>query len=370
MNILLGITGSVAAKLVLKTADALEPYGKVNIVTTKWGEYFFDVKNVESLGYRVWRDESEWYTYNKGSLKEEKIWTKKGDPVRHIDIRKWAGVLIIAPLSANTMAKMANGICDNLLTSIYRAWDRTRPVIAAPAMNTMMWEHPITSRHLSTLQMMGVKFVGPVSKELACNDEGMGAMAQIDDIVDQVKRETKWRWPLEFSFSSVPVDDHPGSFGYRRRKSHHSGVDLYCKEGSFVYAMESGRVIGWEHFTGQQDGSPWWNDTDALLVEGPSGIVCYGEININEALKNKNAVVSRGELIGTVVPVVKKGRERPDIPGHSRSMLHVELYERDKYECSAAGSWPLDSKKPSYLCDPTARLAESHHNCIFLKMKP
>ena len=63
----------------------------------------------------------------------------------HIELRKLASILIIAPLSANTMGKIANGLCDNLLTCIARCWDLKRnPFIVAPAMNTMMYEHPIT----------------------------------------------------------------------------------------------------------------------------------------------------------------------------------------------------------------------------------
>lgn len=62
-----------------------------------------------------------------------------GDPVLHIELRRWADVLVLAPLSANTMAKVAHGLCDNLLTSVVRAWDYAKPMIVAPAMNTYMW---------------------------------------------------------------------------------------------------------------------------------------------------------------------------------------------------------------------------------------
>ena len=64
----------------------------------------------------------------------------------HIELRRYCDLLLIAPLSANTMGKIANGLCDNLLTSLVRAWDfkKPKPVIVAPAMNTMMYEHPLT----------------------------------------------------------------------------------------------------------------------------------------------------------------------------------------------------------------------------------
>lgn len=63
-------------------------------------------------------DEDEWH-----------VWQNKGDPVLHIDLRKWADLLVIAPLSANSLAKMAQGLCDNCLTSVVRAWDFTKPLL-------------------------------------------------------------------------------------------------------------------------------------------------------------------------------------------------------------------------------------------------
>ena len=108
-------------------------------------------------------------------------------------LRKWADIFVIAPLDANTMAKMASGICDNLLvnhlhfqhvsnndlvpkkiqTCVVRAWDPKCPLVYSPAMNTFMWNHPLTSSHIATLKQYGYRLVPPVSKLLACGDEGM-----------------------------------------------------------------------------------------------------------------------------------------------------------------------------------------------------
>ena len=79
------------------------------------------------------------------------------DEVVHIELRRWADVLLVAPASANTVAKLAQGLCDNLLTCVARAWDfQENKLIVCPAMNTMMWEHPLTSRHLSILKEIDV----------------------------------------------------------------------------------------------------------------------------------------------------------------------------------------------------------------------
>ena len=73
----------------------------------------------------------------------------------HIEQRAWADLFLIAPLSANTLSKLATGACDNLLTCVARAWDFDKPILVAPAMNTHMWTHPVTSGQLETLGAWG-----------------------------------------------------------------------------------------------------------------------------------------------------------------------------------------------------------------------
>ncbi len=119
---------------------------------------------------------------------EWSMWSQKGDPVTHIELRKWADLLLIAPLDANTLAKIANGICDNLVTCVCRAWDiGAKPWLVAPAMNTLMWSHPFTRQQLSVLeQQLRVTVIDPISKVLVCGDQGVGAMANVNDIVAAV----------------------------------------------------------------------------------------------------------------------------------------------------------------------------------------
>jgi phosphopantothenoylcysteine decarboxylase len=99
---------------------------------------------------------------------------------------------VIAPLSANTLAKIANGICDNLLvcssqTCVVRAWDVSKPMLLAPAMNTYMWENPFTSEHLTKVQQVyAAEVIDTVSKQLICGDTGKGAMAHVETIVSRV----------------------------------------------------------------------------------------------------------------------------------------------------------------------------------------
>lgn len=177
MNVLLGVTGSVAAKLTPRLVEGLGVHGlNVKLVATEKSLVFWN--SIEVLA-PIYRDKDEWTDY------------QTGQPVLHIDLRKWADLLLIAPLTANTLAKMACGLADNLLTSVIRAWDANKPVVIAPAMNTQMWEKSITHRQLTEIryQLPLLHLVMPVSKVLACGEEGMGAMAPIQTIVEAVLKE-------------------------------------------------------------------------------------------------------------------------------------------------------------------------------------
>nr|KAJ3423094.1 hypothetical protein HK105_003327 [Polyrhizophydium stewartii] len=172
MRVLVGVTGSVASiKLPLlveqlREAFAVGPFLDVKVVATKHSLHFFDRAALGDTP--VLTDEDEWAS-----------WTKMSDPVLHIELRNWADVLVIAPLDANTLAKAAGGLCDNLLAP----WDQTKPVVVCPAMNTHMWTHPMTAKHLDVLTRdLGYTVVDPVAKTLACGDVGMGGMASPRDI--------------------------------------------------------------------------------------------------------------------------------------------------------------------------------------------
>ena len=83
--------------------------------------------------------------------------------------------------------QIAGGLCDNLLTSIIRAWDYGKPIFVAPAMNTFMWSNPLTEKHFMSIDELGITLLPPVSKKLACGDSGTGAMADPSDILSCVK---------------------------------------------------------------------------------------------------------------------------------------------------------------------------------------
>ncbi|KAI1280603.1 Phosphopantothenoylcysteine decarboxylase [Halotydeus destructor] len=96
--------------------------------------------------------------------------------------------MVIAPLDANTMAKLTVGMCDNLLTCVVRAWDLKKPLLFCPAMNTHMWNHPVTDKNICSLKSLGYIEVPVVAKKLACGDTGFGAMAEVTSIVAAIKK--------------------------------------------------------------------------------------------------------------------------------------------------------------------------------------
>ncbi|KAI7903097.1 flavoprotein [Cokeromyces recurvatus] len=181
-NILIGATGSVATIKVPILVKLLKEYPNINIKVVLTDAAYHFVKD-EKIDCNVYRDQDEWNG-----------WRKVSDPILHIELRNWADIMVIAPLDANTLGKIANGLCDNLLTCILRAWDVKKPVIACPAMNTSMWTHPFTSKHLDILRDI-LKFIiiQPINKRLACGDTGMGAMAEAKSIsefvIDLIRRQ-------------------------------------------------------------------------------------------------------------------------------------------------------------------------------------
>jgi len=149
---------------------------KVEVAATKASLVFFKKSDIEISGSRVWTDEDEWRA-------DYKI----GDPILHIELRRWADIVLVAPCSANTLAKIAHGLCDNLVTSLMRALSPATPTYIFPAMNTLMYEHPLTSEHLRIVRdIVHYNEVGPIGKNLACGDVGLGAMTEWRDIANLV----------------------------------------------------------------------------------------------------------------------------------------------------------------------------------------
>lgn len=205
-HLLLAASGSVATIKLPNIVTNLSQHGNlsIRIILTNSATMFLagqsieqpqlhalqEVENVDG----IYHDRDEW----------DRPWVR-GNDILHIELRRWADILVIAPLSANSLAKMTIGMADNLLLSVIRAWDTTgeiedpsrkKTIVVAPAMNTAMWRHPVTKEHIKKLEedwgVSGgsdgwIEVLKPVEKILACGDVGDGAMKEWKEIVSLIE---------------------------------------------------------------------------------------------------------------------------------------------------------------------------------------
>ncbi|MCJ1229035.1 hypothetical protein MMC12_005699 [Toensbergia leucococca] len=185
-HLLLAASGSVATIKLPLIISSFEKHWRLSIrvIITKAATNFLagqspEQPTISSLALlpnvdAVYIDDDEWID----------PWTRQSK-ILHIELRRWAHLLAIVPMSANLLAKATGGLCDDLLTNVIRAWDVKRTIIAAPAMNEMMWNNPITAKQVAILaeEWDWFEVLSPQVKELVCGDIGQGAMCDWHDIV-------------------------------------------------------------------------------------------------------------------------------------------------------------------------------------------
>ncbi len=171
-KILLGITGSIAAyKSALLVRNLIKSGAEVKVIMTPAAQDFIAPLTLSTLSKNPVLSE----------LFSENSWSN------HVRLGRWADLMVIAPLSCNTLAKMANGLCDNLLLAVYLS--ANCPVLVAPAMDEDMWKHPSTQKNLKALESFGVTVLPVESGDLASGLVGEGRMAEPDLILEFLVRE-------------------------------------------------------------------------------------------------------------------------------------------------------------------------------------
>ena len=168
-TILIGITGGIAAYKICTLVRLYKKAGaNVRVVMTPSALNFVTKLTMQTLSNNeVYIENFEQEEYKPG----------------HISLCDEADIFVIAPATANTISKIANGICDNLLLSTACAFKK--PFLIAPAMNTGMWENPFVQENLSKLKKIGFNIIEPESGFLACGVNGKGRMAEVEDIYEK-----------------------------------------------------------------------------------------------------------------------------------------------------------------------------------------
>lgn len=169
-NILIGITGGISAyKICSLIRNFVKKGANVKVVLSENAKEFVTETTLSALSQNP--------IYSDTFLNQEYC-------VKHISLVDESDIFVLAPATANTIGKLANGICDNLLTSLLCAFNK--PIVFAPAMNTNMWNNQIVQKNIKTLINLGYEIVEPAYGDLACGCKGDGRMAEVEDIESKV----------------------------------------------------------------------------------------------------------------------------------------------------------------------------------------
>lgn len=173
-TILLAVSGSISAYKAADLTNQLTKLGyDVHVMMTKAATKFITPLTLQVL--------------SKNSVHLDVMLEENPKLINHIELAKQADLFLLAPASANTLAHMAHGFADNMVTATALALPATTPKLIAPAMNTRMYDNPITQSNLEILKKIGYQEIEPRSSVLACGDVGRGALADLTLILNKVE---------------------------------------------------------------------------------------------------------------------------------------------------------------------------------------
>ncbi len=171
-NIVLGVTGSIAAHKAADLASQLTKQGAdVRVVLTADAQHF-----ITALPFK---------TLSRHPVVTDLYDEEEGWKPTHVQLADEADLLLIAPATANTIAKLALGLADDALTCIALALNPKAKILIAPAMNGKMWLHPATQQNVAALKARGAEFIGPEKGLLSCGYEGLGRLWPVDKVAER-----------------------------------------------------------------------------------------------------------------------------------------------------------------------------------------
>ncbi len=234
-NVVVGVTGGIAAYKSCELVSRLAKVGYgVKVVMTEHAKEFVSPLTFETL--------------SKNAVISDMFAPKPHFEVEHISLARWAGVYVIAPCTANVIAKLANGVCDDMLTTSFMATEAVR--VICPAMNTQMYIDEATQKNLEILKARGVRIVSPTSGKLACGEVGVGRMEEPENI---------------FRFVDGLLTPQPD---YR-------GLRVLVSAGGTVENIDGVRYIG-----NRSSGKMGASIAEAVLARGGEVTFVYGKMSV------------------------------------------------------------------------------------------
>ena len=173
LKIMLGVSGGIAAYKAIDLASKLTASGaEVRTVLTENALHLVGAKSFEAV---------------TGGPAYTGLWDAEEFKIGHINLADWADIVLVAPATANIIGKFAGGICDDLLsTTLCACW--AKPMLFAPAMNDKMWANPAVQENVKFIERIGAELTGPRQGRLACGAEGIGRMAEPQEILEAVEK--------------------------------------------------------------------------------------------------------------------------------------------------------------------------------------
>jgi phosphopantothenoylcysteine decarboxylase/phosphopantothenate--cysteine ligase len=282
-NVLVGITASIAAYKTASLVRLLVQSGAhVKVVMTPDSLHFIGALTLSTL--------------SKNPVYSQYYDEKTGEWSNHVELGKWADLFIIAPATANTIAKMANGLCDNLLLATYLSSDC--PVFIAPAMDLDMYQHPSFTENVNRLKKFGNHIIDSTSGELASGLTGAGRMEEPEEIVTQL---------LQFKFSGQL-----------------SGKKIIISAGPTYEAIDPVRFIG-NHSSGKMGYAlaeeAHKKGAEVILVSGPTAIEApkgVQLIKVTSAIEMYDAVHAHIEKMDIAIMAAAVADYRPSAPADEK----------------------------------------------------
>ena len=272
----LGVSGGIAAYKAVEVMRLLQKSGcEVSVAMTRHATEF-----VQPLTFKA---------LNEGRVIVDDYDPANPDPIAHVNFSQSIDLLLIVPATANIIAKFANGVADDFLSSTYLAC--TAPVMIAPAMNTTMWEQPATQRNIEQLRADGVYFVEPVAGELACKTVGTGKLEDVENIVRQALSLLEIENDGKGNRENHTVGEVPTPLLRKERSQDLVGEHLLITVGGTREAIDPVRFIS-NHSSGRMGfavaEAAWDRGAEvtvvagATTVEAPAGVKVVKGISARE----------------------------------------------------------------------------------------